>query len=52
MNEFYRRVKSVILLLTLVVIIIIRGHGFNIRKMHNEAVGFIEKTVKERKLRH
>ncbi|BDR93310.1 hypothetical protein Vsou_24030 [Vulcanisaeta souniana JCM 11219] len=52
LSRFYRRVKSTVLLLTLAVMVIVRGHGFNISKMYNKASNFIEKTAKERKLHH
>jgi hypothetical protein len=49
---FYKRVKSTVLLTLLMMMIIMRGRGFNISKIYDESVKFIRRSVRERRLRH
>jgi hypothetical protein len=44
---FYKRVKSTVLLTLLMIMIIMRGRGFNIGKIYDESIGFIRKSVRE-----
>jgi hypothetical protein len=49
---FYKRVKSTVLLTLLMMMIIMRGRGFNISKIYDESISFIRKSARERRLRH
>jgi len=49
---FYKRVKSTVLLTLLMIMIIMRGRDFSISKIYDKSIGFIRKSVRERRLRH
>jgi hypothetical protein len=51
-TRLYKRIRTLVLLIVLISIIIIKGRNFNIERIYRRSVDFIERTVKDRKLRH
>lgn len=49
---FLKRVASSVLLIILLIMIIVKGRGFNINKIYNKSTKFIKKAAKEKKLYH